>query len=750
MRLAPLLFLAALAAARPQDEEHPRVRQPPPTPEEIAELPADGGPEFNRLVHEKSPYLLQHARNPVDWYPWGEEAFARAAKEDKPVLLSIGYSTCHWCHVMEHESFEDDEVAALMNAGFVCIKVDREERPDVDQVYMTFMQEVVGGRGGWPLTVFLTPDKRPFFAGTYFPKRGAAGRPGMMELLPAVRREWDEGRERLLEQVEKAVEYLAARSGGSPGAALGVRTLELAATQLAERFDQARGGFGTAPKFPVPHNARFLLRWWKRSGSEPALSMVERTLEEMQRGGIWDHVGFGYHRYSTDRNWFLPHFEKMLYDQALIAMAYVEAWQATGEAEHRETAERIFEYVLRDMTSPEGGFYSAEDADSEGEEGLFYLWSVAELKAVLGEEDGAFAARVFGATEAGNFREEASGQRTGKNILYLQASVADTAAELGLEPAELAQRIESMRRRLFDAREGRVHPLKDDKVLTDWNGLMISALARAASAFAEPRYALAATRAADFALEHLRDEHGRLFKRYRQGAAGLDGMLEDYAFLGAGLFDLYEATQRVEYLRAAKELTDAMLAHFWDAKGSGLFLAPDDGEALVVRSKEIYDGALPSGNSVAALNLLRLARATGEPSYEERARQLFRAFSGDVARQPSVYTELLLALDFAEGPAFEVVVAGEPDAADTRAMLRALQRELLPNKVVLFRPQGATGEEQPEIAKLAPFTAGQVALEGAATAYVCQNFACRAPTTDVGEMLALVRGQGGGDEEGDD
>jgi uncharacterized protein YyaL (SSP411 family) len=711
------------------------VRRPLPSPEEIAALPPDGGPEFNRLIHEKSPYLLQHARNPVDWYPWGAEAFERAAADDKPIFLSIGYSTCHWCHVMEHESFEDEEVASLMNASFVCIKVDREERPDLDQVYMTVTQQLTGS-GGWPMTVVLAPDKRPFFAGTYFPKSGRSGRPGMMELVPALADAWKNRREDVMKSAEQITSELARATGGAPGTKPTAATLDLCYEQLAARYDPQLGGFGRAPKFPTPHNLRFLLRYHARSGEEQALDMVESTLSQMRKGGIWDHVGFGFHRYSTDREWLLPHFEKMLYDQALIAMACIEAAQATGKREYERTAREIFTYVLRDMTSPEGAFYSAEDADSEGEEGLFYLWTPEELVQALGPEDGELAIRVYGVEKGGNFTDQASGQKTGESILHLSEDLAEIAAREKLEPAILEARLESIRSRLFAVREEREHPLKDDKVLTEWNALMISALARAASAFGDEGYARAASRAADFMLAKLRDEKGRLYKRYRAGEASLAGVLDDYAYTVAALIDLYEAAFDERYLAAAVELDEAMRSHFWDERRGGLFLAPDDGEALIVRSKECYDGALPSGNSVAAMNFLRLARLTGAEELSERADAIFGAFGGDVTRAPSSTTELMLALDFATGPSHEIVLVGERGAADTRALEAKLREVFLPNKVVLFRP---ASEKEPAIARLAPFVSEQEALEGRATAYVCRDFACEAPTNDPERLLASLR-----------
>ncbi len=727
---AAFLLSTAPIAANGLGEE---LRKPLPPPAEIAKLPADGGAEFNRLVFEQSPYLLQHARNPVDWYPWAPEAFELAKQLDKPIFLSVGYSTCHWCHVMEHESFEDAEVAKLMNANFVCIKVDREERPDIDQVYMTVTQ-MMTGRGGWPMTVVMTPDKLPYFAGTYFPKESRYGRKGMLDLVPELAAVWSDNRAGVAEFTDRIVAGLRERSVGTAGEAVGTPELERAFAALASRYDAQRGGFGDAPKFPMPHNHRFLLRYAERTGDARARTMVTQTLRAMRHGGIWDHVGFGFHRYSTDPNWLVPHFERMLYDQALLAMAYIEAWQVTGDADLRRTAEEIFTYVLRDMTSEEGGFYSAEDADSAGEEGLFYVWTAAELKAALGDEDGALAIEFWNVTNEGNFADEATGELNGRNILHTKLTETEFAAWKGMDAPALVARLASIRQRLFEVREPRIHPLKDDKILTDWNGLMIAAFALGGRVLDDERYARAATAAADFGLVHLVDEEGRLFKRYRGGEAGLAGMLEDYAFFIWGLLEVYELTFEPRYLQSAIELADEMLAHFWDAGSGGFFLAPDDGEALIVRSKEIYDGAIPSGNSVAALDLVRLARMTGAERFETRASELVRAFAGDVASAPQAYPQFLLALDHLVGPSFEVVIAGEPEAEDTQALLAALNGRFQPNKVVLLRPSGP-GQR---IVSLAPFTELQDARDGKATAYVCQDFACQQPTHDVATMLAYL------------
>ncbi len=701
--------------------------RPLPSVEQLRKLPPDGRPEFNRLVFEKSPYLLQHARNPVNWFPWGDAAFEQARKEDKPVFLSIGYSTCHWCHVMEHESFEDTDVARLLNDGFICIKVDREERPDIDNVYMSVCQATTG-RGGWPLTIVMTPDKKPFFAGTYFPKSARFGRQGLVELLPRLGEAWRTQREKLVGNADRIVQHLQSAGARAPAAEPGVETLKTGYRQLADRFDAAHGGFGAAPKFPTPHNLTFLLRYWRRTGDENALKIVRQTLRAMRAGGIYDHIGFGFHRYSTDAEWLVPHFEKMLYDQALLAVAYVETFQATHEAEFAQTAREILTYVLRDMTAPEGAFYSAEDADSEGVEGKFYLWTADELRRALGEQDADLIARAFGVKADGNFTNPHTPPRT--NILHRSGTTAELARELGIEEPEAVRRLEAARLKLFAMREQRVRPHKDDKILTDWNGLMIVALAKAARVLDEPKYATAAQRAADFVLDRLRDSRGRLLKRFRDGEAGLPAHLDDYAFLVWGLLELYESSFEVRNLQAALELNREMLRHYWDDAVGGLFFTADDGEALLARTKEVYDGALPSGNSVAMLNLLRIARITGDSALEDKTAAISRTFSADLSRAPSAHTQFLGALDFALGPSFEIVIAGDPARDDTREMLRTLRGIFLPNAVVLLRPDGSAG-----ITRIAEFTQSQTAVDGKATAYVCVNHACQAPTTDRHELV---------------
>ncbi len=696
-------------------------------------------PAHNRLINESSPYLLQHATNPIDWYPWGPEAFDKAQKENKPIFLSIGYSTCHWCHVMEHESFSDAEVAALLNQYFVSIKVDREERPDIDQVYMTVTQTMTG-RGGWPNTVFLTPDRKPFFAGTYFPKETRWGTTGLMELLPKVAEIWQNDRQNVLKSADQITSLITKRRNLSPGAALDKSILDKTSSMLAEVYDADYGGFGPAPKFPTPHVFAFLLRHFYHTQDSQALAMVEKTLIRMRLGGIYDHIGFGFHRYSTDRQWLVPHFEKMLYDQALLAIAYTEAYQATGKAFYAQTVNEILTYILRDLTSTKGGFYSAEDADSEGVEGKFYLWTLPQIQKSLGNDETETFKKIYNLEPNGNFTAPEAVPAAGSNILHLKEALPDLAGGLGVPEKQLRQRMEKNRAQLFEVREKRVRPFKDDKILTDWNGLMIAALAKAGPVLGEPRYTAAAVRAADFILRELKAENGRLMKRYRKGNAGLPAHLDDYAFTVWGLLELYEATLEATYLQEALRINDQMIAHFWDDTDGGFYMTADDGEKLLLRSKDIYDGAIPSGNSVATLNLLRLGHMTGRQDYLKKAEGVTRAFSGSVNRYPAGHTHLMVALQYALNPNYEVVIVGRPGTEDTRAMLAALRKPFLPGKVVLLRP--ADKKTSAAIIRLAPYTEFMIAKNGRATAYVCTNFICKLPTTDISQMLANLQPSG--------
>jgi len=684
----------------------------------------------NRLAKEKSPYLLQHAHNPVDWYPWGEEAFEKARREKKPIFLSIGYSTCHWCHVMERESFEDPATAVLMNQHFISIKVDREERPDVDGLYMQAVMQMTG-QGGWPLSVFLTPDLKPFYGGTYFPPEDRWGHPGFKSLLRSIAGAWETRREEVLKSGQAMAETLQAQAamaaaGKEP---LSKEVLTQAFQQFEESFDETYGGFAPAPKFPRSHALSLILRHWKRTGDPRALKIVEQTLRAMTAGGVYDHLGGGFHRYSTDAQWHVPHFEKMLYDQALLARTTLEAHQATGSAEYAATAREIFDYVLRDMTGPEGGFYSAEDADSEEEkgkekkEGAFYVWTAAEIGQILGSADAELFDYCYGVQLHGNAAHDPMGEFGGKNILYRAHSLKEAAQKFKRPEKEIEETAIRCKQKLFDARARRPRPHLDDKVLADWNGLMISSLAFGSRVLDEPKYAQAARRAADFILKEMVRKDGRLLHRYRDGEAAIPGHLEDYAFLIHGLADLYEATFEEKYLAEAKRLTQEMIRLFWDEKQGGFFLTGTDAEKLLIRQKELYDGAIPSGNSVAALDLIRVGRLTETPALEEKASRLMETFGGQVIRQPSAFPQLLIALDFALGPSSEIVIAGPPDAPGTREMLRLIYNRFLPNKVVVLHPPGE---------------ARWPMIGGKSTAYVCRNYACHLPTSDVKKLKELL------------
>ena len=694
----------------------------------------------NRLIHEKSPYLLQHAHNAVDWYPWSSEAFEKAKEKDKPIFLSIGYSTCHWCHVMEKESFDNVEVAELLNEAFVCIKVDREERPDLDIIYMKVCQMLTGS-GGWPLNIIMTPDKKPFFAATYIPKENRFGSTGLKELIPRIWELWNSHRSEVVNSAKKITtfleeSYLSSSDVTSSDVTLDESTLYKAFKCLCEKFDEHNGGFGDTPKFPTPQNLTFLLRYWNRTANEKALWMVEKTLKSMRLGGIFDHVGYGFHRYSTDSRWLVPHFEKMLYNQAMLIMAYTEAFEATGKEEYERTAREIVTYVLRDMTSPEGGFYSAEDADSEGEEGKFYLWTKEEIRQLLSEDEADFVMKIFNITKEGNSGISIQ-DKMGENILFLKNSLNEIANTLEVSLGELRERLEKVRDKLFVARERRVRPSKDDKILTDWNGLMIAALSKAARVFNEEEYGNVSRKTVKFIISTMRDSKGRLFHRSRGGAVGIPGFLNDYAFFIWGLIELYETTFEAEYLHKAVALTRDMIEYFWDEKG-GFYFTANDIEEVLIRSKEVYDGAYPSGNSVAALNLLNLARLTGKTEFEEKGAQMLQAFSSPILKAPLAHVQMMNALDFAMGPTYEVVIAGDLQADDARNMVQALRRQFIPNTVVLFRfPEG----HKESISSLAEFTRNLSAKEGKATAYVCRNYVCNLPTTSIEQMLELLSGK---------
>ena len=680
------------------------------------------GSKMNRLANEQSPYLLQHADNPVDWYPWGKEAFKKAKELDRPIFLSIGYSTCHWCHVMEHESFEDDSVAKLLNDSFISIKVDREELPEIDHVYMSVCQAMTGG-GGWPLTIVMTPEKEPFFSGTYFPKDKRGGRSGLFQILPMITDAWTSKREDIMTSVGQVKNYLDQLNSKPAGNNFSTELINKAYDQFRNGFDEEYGGFFRAPKFPSPHNLIFLMRYHHSFDNKIALDMATKTLKQMRLGGIYDHIGFGFHRYSTDRHWLVPHFEKMLYDQAMIAMAYTEAYHITGEDIFAQTAREIFTYVLRDMTASEGGFFSAEDADSEGEEGKFYIWTEQEIKEVLGEDYGKEFNDIFSITTPGNYRDESSGKETRLNIPHLKNYNTNGSNEF-----------ESAREKLFNIREKRIHPLKDDKILTDWNGLMIAALAKAAIVLDEPVYLDAAEKAAEFVL-HSISKGERLLKRYRNGVAALDAHLDDYAFMAWGLLELYEATFATKYLSQALDLMNIMVEDFWDDKNGGFFLGSDQSEKLIVRSKTAYDGAIPSGNSVAVMNMVKLTRITGNTNWAELAEKTIRAFSEDVNRAPTGYTLMLTGFMFDTQNSKEIVIVGDSRNRNTTKFLHTIRASYAPHKVLLFKD---TSVSDNRLEQLANWTSTQNSINGKPTAYVCKNFACNQPTSDLQTALSFI------------
>ncbi|MCB2204713.1 thioredoxin domain-containing protein [bacterium] len=679
---------------------------------DLSTLPPDGGKEFNRLVFTSSPYLLQHARNPVQWYPWGDEAFERAQREDKPVFLSIGYSTCHWCHVMEHESFEDPRVAAYLAEHFISIKVDREERPDIDDIYMTVCQAMTGA-GGWPLTVFLTPDKQPFFAGTYYPPEDRFGRPGFMRVIQSLSDAWENDRQKILGIGAQLQSQL--RDALRPTAdEIGDDILERAVNGFRSNYDSRWGGFGAAPKFPMGHTLSFLLRRASADNDAELLGMVEETLLRMYRGGLWDHLGGGFCRYSTDSKWLVPHFEKMLYDNALLLSAYTDAWRVTRKDAYRQIAEELVTYIERDMTDTRGMFYSAENADSEGVEGKFYVFTKAEFDGIAGA-DAEMLAEYFGVEAAGNFEQ-------GQNILHIAVDPYEWAQRHDISFEEGLARVDAAKSRLFAYRSRRVHPSLDDKILTAWNGLMISALAQAGSAFDDARMTEMARRAADALVSHMLRDDGTLLRRLRGDSAGIDGFLEDYAFLCAGMIDLYEATFEVRWLRTAVELAEQMLRRFSDEESAALFFTADNAERLLVRSMDAQDGALPSGNSVAALSLLRLARMTGRSDFEARAEGIVHAFGAQISRTPTGSTVMLMAWDFARAAGKEIVLAA-PTREAAAELLSVVREHFLPNSVILLR----TDEEGDALSALVPFVADMKAVDNVPTAWVCRNFACDLP-----------------------
>lgn len=660
----------------------------------------------NKLINEKSPYLLQHAHNPVDWYPWGDEAFGKAKQEDKAIFLSIGYSTCHWCHVMERESFEDEEVAELLNSNFISIKVDREERPDIDSIYMSFCQAYTG-RGGWPMTIIMTPDKKPFFAGTYFPKQGRGNMTGILEVLSSVVRTWKEERENIssmTERLERDVKkYILSHESGAMNSHIADKTF----LKFKMRYQEDYGGFGVEPKFPTPHNLLFLLRYYYTTKKKEALEMVEHTLVSMYKGGIFDHIGFGFSRYSTDKYWLVPHFEKMLYDNAMLSYVYVEAYRATRNELYKEVADKIYTYILRDMTDSLGGFYSAEDADSEGVEGKFYVWSPEEIISLLGKEKGKRFCTLFDVTSKGNFE--------GKNILNLISK--------NLE--DIDDEIEKSRKILFEEREKRIHPYKDDKILTSWNGLMIASLAHAGRIFENNDYINAAKKCAEFIKNNLSNENGRLWGRFREGEAANLGLLDDYAYYVWGLIELYESTFQAEYLKEVVKLNKDMMSLFLDKEHGGFYLYGEDAEELILRPKEIYDGALPSGNSIAIFNMAKIANILEDYDMSEDARRQFNTFAETINKNSSFYSHLVDAWQYASNSYKNLILVGKRDDILMLQMLNEINSIYLPYTQVVVK------DEEYSIEDIIPSLKDKEALNNNVTAYICENYTCKEPVIDL-------------------
>ena len=686
----------------------------------------------NRLAHEKSPYLLQHAHNPVDWYPWGEDAFGKAKKENKPIFLSIGYSTCHWCHVMEHESFETEAVAKLMNENFVCIKVDREERPDVDQIYMSAVM-MLTGQGGWPLNVFLTTDLKPFYGGTYFPPEERYGRASFSTVLTDIARVWktkpqevEKAGKQLADVIAKPSDFAKAspdKPDSKTGGTLNESVLKQVVTECVHNFDQSEGGFRSAPKFPPSMLLSLLLRIHQKTNDRTILPMVELTLDKMAQGGIYDQLGGGFSRYSTDNHWLVPHFEKMLYDNALLARVYLEAHQVTHKEEYARTAREIFTYLLRDMTDPEGGFYSAEDADSEGVEGKFYVWVPAEIKKILGEVDGKSFCELYGVTEGGNFENE--------NILHLKTDLPSALKALGNDENWLKE----ASGKVFQARANRIRPHLDDKILTAWNSLMISSLAYGYQVLGDPLYLQAAEKASAFIDKNL-FKNGRLMVSYRKGPADIQGFIDDYAFFQASQLDLYESTFNTAYLKKAIELEKDMVKYFWDEKAGAFYFSGSDQKdkhRLLTRTKEAYDGVIPSGNSMAAMSYFRLAEFTGKKEYRDRADAILKCFAGVLGQGGSNFPLMLQAFQFDFYGPTEVLVAGPRGASGK--MLEIFWRNFLPNRVLVYTEE----KSLKSLTELIPWTEGRQAQGGKPTAYVCKNYHCQLPVTDENKILDLIK-----------
>jgi len=687
----------------------------------------------NLLIHETSPYLLQHAHNPVDWNAWNNEALERAKREDKPILLSIGYSACHWCHVMEHESFENEAIAKLMNDNFINIKVDREERPDLDSIYMNAVQ-MMTGHGGWPMTVFLTPDGLPFYGGTYYPPVDRGGMPGFPRILISIAEAYRAKRDDIAQSAESLLNELKRLDTLKPQEGeLNHEILDQAANNLLRMLDPDDGGFGRAPKFPPSMTLSFLLRQYDRTKQQNLLDAVELTLAKMANGGMYDQLGGGFHRYSVDAKWLVPHFEKMLYDNALLSRIYLDAFLVTGNEFYKRIATETLDYVRREMTDASGGFYSSQDADSEGEEGKFFVWSPKEVEALLGAEDAKLFCRYFDVSEYGNFE--------GHSILHVDEEASAIAKRMGVTPERLNEAIERGKRILFEAREHRIKPFRDEKMLTAWNGLMLRSFAEAARVLDRSDYREVAVANANFLLKELKRANASgslLLRTHKDGESKLNAYQEDYAYLADGLLALYEATFDVRWFEESQALIQTMIEQFWDDADGGFFFTGTDHETLITRTKDFYDNAIPAGNSVAAHLLLRFALLTGEQSYREKAERVLKLLRPAVMRSPSAFGHLLCALDLALGSPLEIAIIGVPDAEDTRALLGAVFHRYLPNKVVaLASPNDSAAP------KAIPLLESRNQIEGKATAYVCRNFTCDTPVTESSKLKESLGVQSG-------
>ncbi len=689
--------------------------------------------KFNALKNEKSPYLRQHATNPVNWFPWCSQAFKKAKEEDKPIFLSIGYSTCHWCHVMEEESFEDEEIAGLLNKYFVSIKVDREERPDIDNTYMS-VAAILSNTSGWPLNIVMSPDRKPFFASTYIPKEDRYGRIGLKKLLPHINKIWNEKREEVNKSADKLCSALIKASKYSHKEDIDKDIFKKTFERLSELFDPEFGGFGKKPKFPTPKNLMFMLQYWYYSNETEALKIAESTLNAMMEGGIWDHVGYGFHRYSTDRKWKVPHFEKMLYDQALLSEAYLEGFLATENEEYRDIVQDIFVFILRDMTSDGGGFYSAIDADSEGQEGKYYLWDYNEIINLLDKEDAELIIKMFDIRKNGNFVDEISNEFNGKNIFYKNKGLKDLSKDLKIPEWELKEQAREILEKLYLERKKRIHPLIDKKILTDWNGLMIASMAKGARVLQRQIFMENAKNAADFILKNM-VKGGILYHSYCEGEIRGEGNIEDYAFFILGLIELYQSSFNLRYLKEALKLNETLINLFWDEKNGGFFYTPKNRKPIIYRQKESNDGAIPSGNSIALFNLVKLAKLSSNESLLEKAEKIPKAFSRYIKQSLESHTAMLAAMMLMHHDSYEIIICGDKYSDKTEEMLHYLYKHYIPNKIVVLKP---SEQDNSELDKITGFTKNYKCFEDKPTAYVCTNFECKTPTTDYKKMLELL------------